>query len=181
MGRWERTHEAVRTAALELFSAQGYDATTTAQVAGRAGVSEMTLFRHFATKEALLLDDPFDPLIAEAVRARPADESPMRAVVEAVRGALTALDPATVTELRTRLWIVAGAETLDGALERNSRATTTAIADALLDRGAEPGAARVVASAVIGGLSTALLDWVRRDEGDLTGAIISALDALAGG
>ncbi|KPC86144.1 TetR family transcriptional regulator, partial [Streptomyces sp. NRRL WC-3753] len=39
-----------------MFAAQGYDATTTAAVAERAGVSEMTLFRHFATKEALLLE-----------------------------------------------------------------------------------------------------------------------------
>lgn len=40
---------------------QGYAATGTAQIAQRAGVSEMTLFRHFPSKEALLLEDPSMP------------------------------------------------------------------------------------------------------------------------
>src|SRR5690625_7233016 len=80
MSRWERTHAALRTAALELFLAHGYDATSTARIAEHAGVSEMTLFRHFPAKDALLLDDPFDPLMAEAVRGRPPGEPPLRAL-----------------------------------------------------------------------------------------------------
>lgn len=82
MGRWEQTHKSLRKAALELFAEQGYEATATAQVAERAGVSEMTLFRHFPTKEMLLLADPFDPLMAEAVRARPEHEPAMRALAK---------------------------------------------------------------------------------------------------
>lgn len=181
MGRWERTHAAVRAAALELFTAQGYDATTVAQVARRAGVSEMTLFRHFATKEALLLDDPFDPLIAAAVRSRPSDEPPLRAVLEGIRHALDALDPADGEGLRARLRVAAEAKTLHGALERNSSATTAAIVAALVDRGAPLDAARVVAAAVIGGLSAALLDWSRTDDDDLRDVVRRALDALLGG
>lgn len=41
------------TAALELFSRQGYQGTTTREIARRAGVSEALLFRHFASKEDL--------------------------------------------------------------------------------------------------------------------------------
>ncbi len=99
MGRWDRTHEALRQAALELFSEQGYEATGAAQVAAHAGVSEMTLFRCFPTKEALLDDDPFDPMIAEAVRSRLSNEPTMRAVAEGIRDALGRACPETQAAL----------------------------------------------------------------------------------
>lgn len=56
------TRVALRKAAFELFKAQGYDATTTAQIAAAADVSPATFFRYFATKEALILEDDYDPL-----------------------------------------------------------------------------------------------------------------------
>src|SRR6185436_14740523 len=43
----------LQTAALELFSQQGYRGTTTRAIARHAGVSEALLFRHFASKEDL--------------------------------------------------------------------------------------------------------------------------------
>ncbi|WP_454083875.1 TetR/AcrR family transcriptional regulator [Georgenia sp. Marseille-Q6866] len=180
MGRWRRTHAALQHAALELFAKQGYDATTVTQIARRAGVSEMSLFRHFTTKDALVLDDPFDPLIGEAVLARPSDEAPMRAVVEAVRETLAGLSEEVVPVLRQRLRIVAEAQSLDGALERNSAATAAVIADSLVSRGVERDAARVVAAAVIAGLSAALLEWAGRGDRRLDQALNDALDVLGG-
>lgn len=170
----------MQRAALELFEEQGYDATTVAQIARRAGVSEMSLFRHFTTKDALLLDDPFDPLIGEAVVARPADEAPMRAVVESVRQTLAGLSDEVVPALRQRLRIVAEAPGLAGALERNSAATAVVIADSLVSRGVERDAARVVAAAVIAGLSAALLEWAGQDGRRLDEALNEALDVLGG-
>ncbi|PYG00937.1 transcriptional regulator, TetR family [Georgenia satyanarayanai] len=170
----------MQRAALELFAEKGYDATTTAQIARRAGVSEMSLFRHFATKDALLLDDPFDPLIGEAVVARPADETPMRAVVESVRETWAELSDEVVPVLRQRLRIVAEAQSLDGALERNSAATATVIADSLVSRGVQRDAARVAAAAVIAGLSAALLEWARNGDRRLDQALDEALDVLGG-
>ncbi len=41
-------------AALDLFTTQGYHASTTPQVARRAGVAEGTIYRHFTSKEQLL-------------------------------------------------------------------------------------------------------------------------------
>ena len=105
MGRKERTREALLVAALELFAEQGYDATTTAAIARRAGVSEMTLFRHFATKDALLVDDPYDPLIGEAITARPAGERPLTAAVRGVRDAWGAIPEPATEEVRERLQV----------------------------------------------------------------------------
>ena len=87
MTKASRTHAALLRAALELFEERGYDATTAAAIAGRAGVTEMTFFRHFASKDAVLVDDPYDPLIAEAVARQSAELSPLAAVVAGVREA----------------------------------------------------------------------------------------------
>ena len=42
-------------AAVDLFTEQGYDATTVAQIAERAGVTKSTFFRHFPDKRELLV------------------------------------------------------------------------------------------------------------------------------
>ena len=180
MDRWDRTHEALRQAAVELFAQRGYDATGTAQVAERAGVSEMTLFRHFSSKEALLLADPFDPLIADAVRARPNDEPPMRAVAEGIRQTWAEVETDSIGALRVRLKMVVEATSLRGAVERNSTATITALVGALADRGVAAVEARVAATAMISGLSVALLEWARSDQSSIEDALGGALDILGG-
>lgn len=180
MSRWERTHEALRQAALELFVTRGYDATATAQVAERAGVSEMTLFRHFPTKEALVVGDSFDPLMADAVRMRSAGEPLMRALTEGVRDAWAQVGDADTEALRRRVRIIAQTPTLRGAIERGSEDTTAALAGALADRGASEVEARVAAAALIAGLSAALLEWARSEQTELEAALTAALDVLGG-
>jgi AcrR family transcriptional regulator len=49
-----RTERALQQAALNLFAQQGYDATTTDEIADLAGVSHRTFFRYFPTKESVL-------------------------------------------------------------------------------------------------------------------------------
>jgi AcrR family transcriptional regulator len=53
----KRTRQALCEAALDLFSTQGYDATTTEQITERAGVSPRTFFRYFPTKESVVYND----------------------------------------------------------------------------------------------------------------------------
>src|SRR5690625_7043573 len=71
ISRRERTTARLATCALELFEVHGFENTTVAQIAEAAGVSEMTFFRHFATKERAILADPYDPAIASAIAAQP--------------------------------------------------------------------------------------------------------------
>lgn len=164
-----------------MFAERGYDSTATAEIAERAGVSEMTLFRHFPTKEALLLADQFDPSMAETVRARPADERALRALAEGIRQAWTHVGAEDAELLSDRLRIIAEAPTLRGGIERNNEETVAALVRALMDRGVCEEQARVAATAVIAGLSAALLDWARSEETTLHAALASALDTLGGG
>lgn len=181
MERWTRTHEELKRAALELFAEHGYDATGTARIAKRAGVSEMTLFRHFPSKGALLLADPFDPLIAESVRERPADELPMRALAEGVRETWAELDADSTSELGARLRLIAEANSLRGAIEHNSETTIRALQGALMSRSIAAESAFIAATAMISGLSVTLLEWARSERSSLNDALDRALNILGGG
>ena len=52
----ENTRTRILQAALHLFARQGYDGTTTKDLANAANVAEGTLFRHFANKKAILIE-----------------------------------------------------------------------------------------------------------------------------
>ena len=181
MSRASRTHAALLRAALELFEERGYDATSAAAIAARAGVTEMTFFRHFASKDAVLVDDPYDPLIAEAVARQSVELSPLSAAIAGVREAWRAVPAPAAVEVRDRLRIVSRTPSLQGALARNSTSTADAIAEALRSRGTTIGDARVAAAATIGALNAALLEWAEGDDQDLGSAIEAALRVLAGG
>jgi AcrR family transcriptional regulator len=82
------THDALVTASRCLFDEMGYDTATTCAIAGRAGVSEATLFRYFPTKADLALAtirERVDGLV-DALTARPLDESPYEAVMAVANG-----------------------------------------------------------------------------------------------
>lgn len=181
MTKASRTHEALIRAALELFDERGYDATTASAIAARAGVTEMTFFRHFASKDAVLVDDPYDPLIAGAVSRQPPELAPLHAAIAGVREAWRAIPAPAATEVRERLRIVSRTASLRGALARNSAATSDAIAEALQTRGAAVTESRVAAAAMIGALNAALLEWADGTDPDLGSAIDTALRVLAGG
>jgi AcrR family transcriptional regulator len=80
-----KTREAIQQQALRLFREQGYYETTIEQIAEAAEISPSTFFRYFPTKEALLLEDDYDPLLIEAFRKQPPDLSPLQAIRRAVR------------------------------------------------------------------------------------------------
>ncbi len=81
-----RTYAALVGAGAELFASRGFDETTTVDIAERADVSQRTLFRHFASKEAVLYGDMDEVLftLRDALASRPADEPVLTVVHEAV-------------------------------------------------------------------------------------------------
>src|SRR5690349_1865931 len=80
MARWEPgARERLVVAAVDLFAEQGFDATTVAQIAERAGVTKSTFFRHFADKRELLVagQETLSRLLAEGIAEAPAGASPL--------------------------------------------------------------------------------------------------------
>src|SRR3954454_2338660 len=83
----QKTRWAIQEHALRLFGEQGYDATTVEQIAAAAEVSPSTFFRYFPTKEDVVLQDDYDPMLIAAVDAVPADVGPVAALRQAMRAA----------------------------------------------------------------------------------------------
>jgi AcrR family transcriptional regulator len=83
----QQTRAAIREVAFKLFLTQGYNETTTAQIARAANVSAGTLFNYFPTKDALLSDD-FDPIFIRHMHARPDQEPPVTAFRRAMLAGL---------------------------------------------------------------------------------------------
>jgi AcrR family transcriptional regulator len=77
-----KLRQSVQREALRLFAAQGYDATTVEQIVEAAETSTTTFYRYFPTKEDVVLDDEYDPLVEQTIASRPADE-PLLATVRA--------------------------------------------------------------------------------------------------
>jgi AcrR family transcriptional regulator len=77
------TQRAIRRAALRLFEQHGFADTTVEQIASVADVSPRTFYRYFPTKEAVLICDQAEPIMA-AFRDAPAELSPVAAYRHAV-------------------------------------------------------------------------------------------------
>jgi AcrR family transcriptional regulator len=174
----EQTRERIESAAIALFLEQGFDETTVAQIASAAGVSEMTFFRYFPSKESVVLDDPYDPMLAAAVAERPLTESPLTRVAEGIRGAWRRVPEPLDSRTRERIRIASSTSSLQGSMWSNNAVTEAVIADQLIADGVDEFRARVAASACLGALIAALLHWARTDDGSLGDHIERALDVV---
>jgi AcrR family transcriptional regulator len=96
MARWEPgARERMVLAAVDLFTEQGYDATTVAQIAERAGVTKSTFFRHFPDKRELLVagQEVLSQLLTEGIAGAPRTASPLEAVAAGLERASSAMGP----------------------------------------------------------------------------------------
>ncbi|WP_283253297.1 TetR family transcriptional regulator [Actinotalea sp. K2] len=178
--RTEITRARLQACALELFLARGFDATTVTEIADAAGVSHMTFFRHFPTKESVLLDDPYDPLVADAVVAQPSDLPTLERVRRGLLAAWSAAPEPVDTETRARISLIADHPGLRARSWENTQRTEDVIVTALTGEGVPRLEARVAAAACLGAIMAALLDWGSDDAGEPLGArLASALGQLA--
>lgn len=167
----QRTRQAIADAAIAMFLEHGFDQVSVVAVAAAAEVSKPTLFKHFPTKEDLVmhvLADHEDEL-ARAVRERPAGESPLAALRRhhldglAARDAITGLSDAP--EVRALYRMMEAAPTLSVRLLRFAARRAEALAEAFGEEvGSRPGdiTSRLVAHQVTITLRVLADDNVRR-------------------
>ena len=167
-----RTRARILDAALDLFERQGYDATTVTQIATAAGVTPMTFFRHFPTKDAVLVTDPYDPLIAAAVSHQPRELSTLERVRRGFLDALTRITPFEDATARRRVAIVAATPSLRAATVAGNDATQAAIVDQLVADGVARFDASVVTAACLAALAAALLAWAEGDDDATLGELV---------
>jgi AcrR family transcriptional regulator len=128
--RSERTRDALRSAALVRFLAQGVEDTSAEQIADDAGVSLRTFYRHFTSKHDLLFAD-YDVGL-EWFRAALNARSPGESIIESVQSAIDAspYDPEAVAQIAALR-----AKELDpGRIVRHTRQVEAEFADAIADQ-----------------------------------------------
>jgi AcrR family transcriptional regulator len=162
MARWEpNARERLVRAAVDLFSEQGYEATTVNEIADRAGLTKTTFFRHFPDKREVLFagQDMHARLLADAITEAPGPATPL----EAVRAALDALT-ATFTDDRrafsARLRpVIAGHSELQERYALKRARLAEATADALRKRGVGEPTASLAAELGIRAFHHAYDQW----------------------
>jgi AcrR family transcriptional regulator len=173
-----RTRQAIQEQAMRLFLERGFEGITVAEVAEAAQVSSMTVFRHFPTKEHLVLQDDYDPVIADRVRRRPADEPVLRRIAASILDGLAELPP-DPRPLLARTRLILHTPALRARVWENNHATQQAIAAALPDD--DPFEVQVAASACLAAATAALVRWAETDGGaDLRELMAEALAVVTG-
>lgn len=153
------------TAAIELFDEQGYEATTVAEIAERAGLTKRTFFRYFSDKREVLFNgsQELQRLWLEGVAAAPLDATPLAVVV-------AGLDP--VAEMfaerhdfaRIRAGIIEANPELQERELIKLQNLAGAIKAALVERGVSANAAILAAQAGVTVFHVAFAHWVQQDD-----------------
>jgi AcrR family transcriptional regulator len=180
--RRAETQRLIQAHAVRLFAARGYDGTTVNDVAEAAGVSAMTVYRHFPTKEDLVLADRNGPLVAERIAATPAGQPLVRRIGSALVESARSLTEGDDGFLLARLRLMIATPALRARHLDNHYVLQQAIVDGLGDEAAEPDSAfraAAAASACLAVMHAALVRWAE-DEGraDLPDLIATALAAV---
>ncbi|MEU8372438.1 helix-turn-helix domain-containing protein [Micromonospora sp. NPDC048894] len=182
--RRAETQRLIQAHAVRLFVRRGYDGTTVNDVAAAAGVSPMTVYRHFPTKEDLVLADQNGPLVAERVAATPAGQPLVRRIGTALVDAARMLTAGDDRFLLARLRLMISTPALRARHLDNHHLLQQAIVAGLGDEADDPEAAfraSAAASACLAVMHTALVRWAQDDgRTDLADLIAAALAAAFG-
>ncbi len=165
---------------MELYVERGYDETTVAEIAQRAGLTERTFFRHFADKREVLFGGA--GLLQEVLVGGVADAPPGLAPIDAAAAGLEAAgallqEGRPFARERQRI-IAANAELQERELTKLA-SLAAALADALRGRGVGDPAASLTAEVAIAVFKIAFERWVNQTRGpDLPQRIRESLDEL---
>jgi AcrR family transcriptional regulator len=166
MSRWKPDAASrLIVGAIELFDEQGYEATTVAEIAERAGLTKRTFFRYFADKREVLFSgtDELVRLWLEAVAGAPADATPLAAAAAGFDPvAEMFIDRHAFARVRARI-IEANPELQERELIKLQSLAGT-IKSALIERGVSLNAAILAAQTSVTVFHVAFARWVEQDD-----------------
>src|SRR5271167_4476844 len=174
MGRWEPDARGrLAKAAMALYAEQGFEQTTAAEIAARAGLTERTFFRHFADKREVLFGGAaeLEALLLEGVLAAPADAAPIEIVAAALRPVDELFTERRSLARRRQAIIDANPELQERELIKLAR-----LAAALRDRGVGEPDASLAAEAGIAVFRVGFEQWIADpDDGPGLGRVMDDL------
>jgi AcrR family transcriptional regulator len=164
-------------AALELYGERGFDQTTVAEIAQRAGLTERTFFRHFADKREVLFSGEVDDLVLNALVEAPRSATPMEAVAAALEAAGDLLEQRRDLVLERQAVIAANPALRERELIKFARLASE-MTDVLRRRGVDESAARLTAEAGVAILKSAFERWIDEDNRDFRQLVRESVEEL---
>ncbi len=162
MARWKPDSRGrLEQAALALYGERGFENTTVAEIAARAGVTERTFFRYFADKREVLFGGarPLQQHLVSAVMSAPDSAAPMDAVAAGLEAAGALLQKRRESARQRQTIIAANTGLRERELIKLA-SLASALADALRRRGTTGPAATLTAEAGIAVFRVAVERWV---------------------
>jgi len=181
MGRWEpNARDRLAAAAMALYGERGFEQTTVAEIATRAGLTERTFFRHFADKREVLFSGTaiLQDTLVSTVEAAPDSATPLDAIAAALLATDTFFQDRREISRERQAIVAANPELQERELIKFS-SFAAALADALRKRGVPDLAAILAAEAGIAVFRVAFERWIGETNGkDLPELIRESLDEL---
>jgi len=167
-------------AAFALYGERGFEQTTVAEIAKRAGLTERTFFRHFADKREVLFAgaDALRELLVSTVAKAPGSLAPMDAAAAGLEAAGALIQEGGELARERQAIIAASAELQERELIKLA-SLAAALAEALRERGVDEPAASLTAEAGIAVFKVAFERYVEEtNQQDLPQLIRESLDEL---
>ena len=183
MTRWQPdARERLMRAAQELFIERGFDGTTVAQIAERAGLTERTFFRHFADKPEVLFagGHQLEDAVVESLASVPTEVPPFEALARAMTVATAAFFADRFAFARERQAIIVAHPGLQERELLKMESMAHGVSAALAARGVPDTAAQLAAQAGVGAFHVAFGRWVGSDGSrQLAEVVRESFDATA--
>jgi AcrR family transcriptional regulator len=166
MSRWKPDAAGrLMKAAITLFAEQGYEETTVAEIAERAGLTKRTFFRYFSDKREVLFSgsEQLERIWLEAAATAPPEATPLAV-------ATAGFDPVAEMFAGRHGFARARAAIVDANPELRERELiklqnlAASIKAALVDRGFSANAAMLAAQAAVTVFHVAFACWVEQDD-----------------
>jgi AcrR family transcriptional regulator len=181
LSRWEpNARGRLEQAALELFEERGFEPTTVADIADRAGLTKRTFFRHFADKREVLFGGgaEFQDAFVRALAGAPPSAAPLDAVGASLEAAGAMLQERHAFA-RRRQAVIASSPELQERERIKLASIAAALAATLRERDVSEPAASLAAEAGIAVFRIAFERWVADvGEPDLAALIQDSLAQL---
>jgi AcrR family transcriptional regulator len=169
----------LQQAALELYRERGFDQTTTAEIAARAGVNERTFFRHFPDKREVLFGGEADlrAALMQEVADAPDGLRPLDVLLGAFRKAGRILEENRPFS-EPRLKVIAVTPALRERDLAKAASLTEAVAEALRQRGVPDRLAGLAAHTGWAAFHQAAQAWIDDPSQGLDTHLLQAFDDL---
>jgi AcrR family transcriptional regulator len=172
---------------MELYRERGFEGTTVADIAERAGLTERTFFRHFADKREVLFGGA--GALQEFLVRQVEDAAPSLSPIEVMLSALTAAAVTIFEERKSfatqRQYVIAASEELQEREQIKLATLALVLADAMQRRGVDALPASLAAETGIAVFKIAFERWIGDAKGPPLSAVIrecaDELEAVAAG